>query len=72
MIAQMIFEQEKLTISEDDRKEYLESYGYKATEYKAAVAETGKGYVEQGSIIVAVTNYLASKVEIVEKSEAGK
>lgn len=66
MIAQMIFEQENLTVSEDDRKEYLESYGYKATEYKAAVADTGKGYIEQGSIIVAVTNYLAGKVEIVE------
>ena len=72
MIAQMIFEQEKLSVSEDDRKEYLESYGYKATEYKLAVADTGKGYVEQGSIIVAVTNYLMEKVEIVETSEAGK
>ena len=72
MIAQMVFEQEKLTVSEDDRKEYLESYGYKATEYKSAVADTGKGYIEQGSIIVAVTNYLAEKVEIVETPEADK
>ena len=72
MIAQMIFEQENLTVSDDDRKEYLESYGYKATEYKAAVADCGKGYVEQGSIIVAVTNYLAEKVEIEETPEADK
>ena len=72
MIAQMIFEQENLIVSDDDRKEYLESYGYEATGYKAAVADCGKGYVEQGSIIVAVTNYLAEKVEIVETPEADK
>ncbi len=72
MIAQMIFEQEGLTITDKDREEYLESYGYKASEYNVAVAESGKGYVEQGSIIVAVTNYLMGKMEIVETPEADK
>ena len=72
MIAWMIFEQENLSVSEDDRKEYLENYGYEASEYKVAVEEFGKGYVEQGVVIVAVTNYLAEKVEIVETPEADK
>ncbi len=72
MIAQAIFEQERLTVSEEDREEYLESYGYDADEYDEAVASSGKGYVEQGAIIVAVTNYLVKNMEIVEAPEADK
>lgn len=72
MIAQMIFEQENITISEEDRTEYLESYGYEADQYDDAVASSGKGYVEQGAMIVAVTNYLVEKMEIEEVPEAGK
>lgn len=72
MIAQMIFEQEGLTISEADREEYLVNYGYESDAYDEAVEACGKGYVEQGSIIIAVTNYLVDKMEIVEVPEADK
>ena len=72
MIAQMIFEQEGLTISDEEREEYLVNYGYKADAYDEAVENSGKGYIEQGAMVLAVTNYLVEKMEVVEIPEADK
>ena len=61
---QAVFEQENMSISEEEVNAYILSSGYTESELEEAVEEFGMGYWRQNTMADKALRYLAEKVTV--------
>ena len=64
LVMQAVFEQENMSISEEEVNAYILSSGYTESELEEAVEEFGMGYWRQNTMADKALRYLAEKVTV--------